>query len=484
MATFANLWMLFRPGQDVYIKEKETIAPIPMRVGSTRGGFAVHQKIDRGFDPGRSTPTATYFVDGWGVGCKGAEMTTQLRSGQINSFEGEKEISSLDVYPKEFHDNSSYEHELQRRGKKYWSFCIPAYKHYEGTTIADQGEPRRKVRIHFYIKIVPERIGQYVPSPWPSNLYHMFFLTDKLSQLNGRIVVDFNSYIKYKYSEYEYDDSDMRYDEECGFGRINSTWRELPSPRGCECEFCIVYSAKTRESPVFVTVDASVAKSYNDPQIHFLSDYILRGYALKEQKWCKYSHYVLSLDIKTHCCVLVSFHINLISDLRIEDNPFKNLILPEEIKTTVQSIVWSYRQPSDEVKAWSADFIQEKGEGQIFLLHGTPGVGKTCTAGTYFFQLVLQYWIISAYLAKHLEIVADYIKRPLLPLTCGDMGITASEVQVNINKYFELGERWGAVILMDEADIYLEQRAPDQLERNSLVSGKFSFATWISSNEC
>jgi hypothetical protein len=70
-----------------------------------------------------------------------------------------------------------------------------------------------------------------------------------------------------------------------------------------------------------------------------------------------------------------------------------------------------------------------------------------------------------------IEIVADYMKRPLLPLTCGDMGITASDVQANITKYFELGERWGAVILMDEADIYLEQRAPDQLERNSLVSG-------------
>lgn len=28
-------------------------------------------------------------------------------------------------------------------------------------------------------------------------------------------------------------------------------------------------------------------------------------------------------------------------------------------------------------KAWSADFIENKGEGQIFLLHGSPGVGKT-----------------------------------------------------------------------------------------------------------
>jgi signal recognition particle GTPase len=30
---------------------------------------------------------------------------------------------------------------------------------------------------------------------------------------------------------------------------------------------------------------------------------------------------------------------------------------------------------------WNADFIQGKGQGQIILLHGKPGVGKTLTAG-------------------------------------------------------------------------------------------------------
>jgi hypothetical protein len=72
------------------------------------------------------------------------------------------------------------------------------------------------------------------------------------------------------------------------------------------------------------------------------------------------------------------------------------------------------------------------------------------------------------------ECVADLIKRPLLPLTCGDMGVTASEVEKNFNLFFELGERWGAVVLMDEADIYLEQRTSENLERNSLVSGIYS----------
>lgn len=37
--------------------------------------------------------------------------------------------------------------------------------------------------------------------------------------------------------------------------------------------------------------------------------------------------------------------------------------------------------PKQEVKTWSADFIQGKGQGLTILLHGKPGVGKTYTAG-------------------------------------------------------------------------------------------------------
>lgn len=28
-------------------------------------------------------------------------------------------------------------------------------------------------------------------------------------------------------------------------------------------------------------------------------------------------------------------------------------------------------------QAWRADYIENKGDGRIFLLHGSPGVGKT-----------------------------------------------------------------------------------------------------------
>ena len=70
--------------------------------------------------------------------------------------------------------------------------------------------------------------------------------------------------------------------------------------------------------------------------------------------------------------------------------------------------------------------------------------------------------------------VAELTERPLLSLTCGDLGTTAVEVEKNLNKYLGYGELWGAVVLLDEADIYLQKRDLAEVERNSLVSGKRS----------
>jgi hypothetical protein len=153
MATFANLWMLFKPGQDVYIKEREAKAAIPMRVGSTLETFSIpessrsgrmHRKAQSSLLNGYNR---VFRVQGWGIGCTGTEMSTQIRGSDIEQFEGEKEIRSLSAYPKEFHDNPNYEQELQRRGRRYWELCEPAYRHYDGATVADLGQQRMQVRI-------------------------------------------------------------------------------------------------------------------------------------------------------------------------------------------------------------------------------------------------------------------------------------------------------------------------------------------------
>lgn len=42
-----------------------------------------------------------------------------------------------------------------------------------------------------------------------------------------------------------------------------------------------------------------------------------------------------------------------------------------------------------------------------------------------------------------------------------------------LSKWFRLAELWGAVMLLDEADVFLEKRSMSDLQRNSLVSGQF-----------
>lgn len=49
-----------------------------------------------------------------------------------------------------------------------------------------------------------------------------------------------------------------------------------------------------------------------------------------------------------------------------------------------------------------------------------------------------------------------------------------------LSKWFQLAEKWGAVMLIDEADVYLERRLITDLKRNSLVSGKAPYIAMLS----
>lgn len=118
---------------------------------------------------------------------------------------------------------------------------------------------------------------------------------------------------------------------------------------------------------------------------------------------------------------------------------------------------------------WTADFVKGKGSSQIFLLHGQPGVGKTYTAG----ELVMNRRPLLDWQADlRLECIAEYTKRPLMTLTCSDIGTKPYDVEVNLEKNFKKATKWGAILLIDEADIYLERRHQTDLTRNSLVAGK------------
>jgi SpoVK/Ycf46/Vps4 family AAA+-type ATPase len=94
------------------------------------------------------------------------------------------------------------------------------------------------------------------------------------------------------------------------------------------------------------------------------------------------------------------------------------------------------------------DVIQGKGKGMIMLLSGPPGVGKTLTA----------------------ESVAESMHIPLYMMSAGDLGIQPYEVEDSLQKILEMVAKWNAILLLDECDVFLEERTSYDLERNKLVS--------------
>jgi hypothetical protein len=147
---------------------------------------------------------------------------------------------------------------------------------------------------------------------------------------------------------------------------------------GCECMACdqIVGVA----DPILPIKDfwysgLEDAEKLND-DFYLLCSPLVRGYALDERRWGTNvtrgsSHSQQSLII------IVTLHIDQVSAPKIDPDPFSNLVLEDEIKDTIEALVCNYAQRDSTTGSWSKDFVRDKGEGRIFLLHGSPGVGKT-----------------------------------------------------------------------------------------------------------
>jgi len=111
-------------------------------------------------------------------------------------------------------------------------------------------------------------------------------------------------------------------------------------------------------------------------------------------------------------------------------------------------LLLAFAQSQARNKEMFDDVIQGKGRGIIMLLSGPPGVGKTLTA----------------------ESVAEEMRVPLYTMSAGDLGTEPSQVESALSNILEMATKWNAVLLLDEADVFLEARSNNDLERNKLVS--------------
>ena len=55
-------------------------------------------------------------------------------------------------------------------------------------------------------------------------------------------------------------------------------------------------------------------------------------------------------------------------------------------------------------------------------------------------------------------------------VTSGDIGTEPGDAEIKIREIFEYALTWKAIVLLDEADIFLAQRDTENIDRNALVS--------------
>lgn len=150
----------------------------------------------------------------------------------------------------------------------------------------------------------------------------------------------------------------------------------------CECEKC---SRHHRELPIAVVhseydnILPTEVKELTEHQ-YLLCPPRVFGFILKDRVYGRIVIQTISEDNTDHFIDLLD--AASLSEPRIAENAIDTLVMkPEANRETLKAIVKTYTDSHDQEGRFNADFIQGKGEGQIILLHGPPGTGKTFTAG-------------------------------------------------------------------------------------------------------
>lgn len=421
---FADLYHFFVPGDEVYrnlgsgTTEKVQAYRILQCTGGRRYNLNEKSKEQTDSLDVLSSVGSPLVITCIHIDFNGKEFGPVTTTFSIPEYIGERSTSSLPIWPLAFMEEpQELKKGLVSRGKRFIELAQISHKEYTGLTIDPKEDIDSQIIVDF------ETAFQYNPD-WTPNLDIQYpaasdpretaaLLSDDNNVYEGKGIV-LDSYE----NEYSYTHEDATVDQT----RMKDYMEDHPIFR--------------RDPPILLKT-AQDGIELNDDDKRLLPGRVF-GFVLRSRTWANLS-------------------IHLVRDLPIKQDGFDQLVLPEGHKDLVRALVKTHSRGSRPAygpveRDHQVDLVKGKGKGLIILLHGVPGVGKTSTA----------------------ECIADYTQRPLFPITCGDIGETATAVEANLGKNFQLAHKWGCVLLLDEADVFMAKRSGSDIQRNSLVSGMSS----------
>ena len=149
-------------------------------------------------------------------------------------------------------------------------------------------------------------------------------------------------------------------------------------------------------------------------------------------------------------CYLYMFHLELhqniwvhvqnLSEYQYKPELRDKLILPDHHRDLIDIL-------TADMTVLMEDIVEGKSGGTTILCKGAPGLGKTLTA----------------------EVYSEVVGKPLYRVHSGQLGITAASVEQNLSQILRRAARWDAILLLDEADVYIRCRDND-LQHNAIVA--------------
>jgi ATPase family associated with various cellular activities (AAA) len=179
----------------------------------------------------------------------------------------------------------------------------------------------------------------------------------------------------------------------------------------------------------------------NEKDYAICSPFVL-GFNFGSKRWGKF-HFLFSLKMAADR-IAGGIGLDYCRPINWSSDAFSSLVLESNKKKLIYSLVTQHMLKNKKFD----DFVAGKGRGLVGLLSGRPGCGKTLTA----------------------EAISEQTRQPLYSVSAGELGTNPSDVDRQLTLVLELAQRWNAILLLDEADVFLQARNDTDVVRNALVS--------------